>query len=147
MKDIKKNVPLVIGIVAIVFATGGFFGGLKYQQSKTPTFSRGQFQGSGMGQNRTGGARAGGGMVAGTILSMDATSMTVKLNDNSSKIVILGSGATFAKSTDGTIADLKVGERVSAFGTTNTDGSVTAQSVQINPPQSTRMGGAPVPAK
>lgn len=136
-----KNSTLVMGIIAIVFAAGGFFGGLTYQKSKTPTNARGQFAAAGQ-NGRAGGARAGGGMVAGTILSMDATSMTVKLADNSSKIVILGSTATFAKSTDGTIADLKVGDRVSAFGTTNTDGSVTAQSVQINPPQGARMGGA-----
>lgn len=80
-------------------------------------------------------------MVNGTILSVDATSMTVKLVDNSSKIVVLGSTTTYAKSTEGSQNDLKVGNRVSAFGTTNADGSVTAQSIQINPPQ-IRMGGA-----
>lgn len=121
-----KNSIVVIGIVAIVFATGGFFGGMKYQQTKTPQFNRGQQQ----VRNR-----AQGGMVNGTILSADATSMTVKLPDNSSKIVILGSTTTYAKSTDGSQTDLKVDDRVNAFGTTNADGSVTAQSIQINPPQ------------
>ncbi|EKD67236.1 MAG: hypothetical protein ACD_48C00525G0002, partial [uncultured bacterium] len=54
---------------------------------------------------------------------------------NSSKIVVLSGTTTYAKSTDGSQTDLKVGDRVNAFGTTNTDGSVTAQSIQLNPPQ------------
>ena len=125
-----KNSIVVIGIVAIVFAGGGFFGGMKYQQTKTPQFPRGQ-------QVRN---RAQGGMVTGTILSVDATSMTVKLVDNSSKIVVLSGSTTYAKSAEGSQTDLKVGDRVNAFGTTNADGSVTAQSIQINPPQG-RLGG------
>ncbi len=147
-----KNSNVVMGIIAIVFAAGGFFAGLKYQQGKTPTFTRGQF-GMTAGQNtgRQNGTRAGGGMISGTILSVDATSMTVKLADNSSKIILLGQTTTYAKSTDGAISDLKVGDRVNTFGATNTDGSVTAQTVQINPPQGARMGagiGAPqAPAK
>lgn len=126
-----KKIIITAGITAVVFSGVGFFGGMKYQQTKTPQFNRGQ-------QVRN---RAQGGMVNGTILAVDSTSMTVKLPDNSSKIVILGSTTTYAKSTDGSQTDLKIGDRVNAFGTTNTDGSVTAQSVQIdnrqigNPPQ------------
>lgn len=98
---------------------------MKYQQTKTPQFNRGQ-----QVRNRT-----QRGMISGTILSVDTTSMTVKLADNSSKIVVLSGTTTYAKSTDGTQTDLKVGYRVNAFGTTNADGSITAQSIQINPPQ------------
>lgn len=136
-----KNTPLIIGITALVFAGAGFFGGMKYQQSKTPQFNRGQFGNAANGQARN---RAGGGMVNGTILSVDATTMTVKLPDNSSKIVVLSGTTTYAKSTQGELTDLVVGDWVAAFGTTNADGSVTAQSVQINPPQG-RLGGMPNP--
>ena len=121
----KQHTVFILCIIAIVFAAGGFVGGMKYQQTKTPQFARGQ-------QLRN---RGQGGMVTGTILSVDTTSMTVKLADNSSKIVVLASSTTYAKSTEGSQSDLKVGDRVSAFGTTNTDGSVTAQNIQINPPQ------------
>jgi len=122
-----KNSIVIMGIVAIVFAAGGFFGGMKYQQTKTPQFPRGQ-------QVRN---RAQEGMVNGVILSIDANIMTVKLPDNSSKNVVLGKTAIYTKSTDGSQSDLKVGNRVNAFGTTNADGSVTAQSIQI--------GGGPNP--
>jgi len=139
-----KQTTIIYGIVAIVFAAGGFFGGTKYQQTKAPSFTRGQF---GAGQTTNGQARnrAGGGMINGTILSVDTTSMTVKLLDNSSKIIILGNNTTYAKSTSASQTDLKVGDRVNAFGTTNTDGSVTAQSVQINPPQGRMERISPTP--
>lgn len=121
----KQHTVFIYCIIALVFAGGGFFGGVKYQQTETPQLNRGQ-------QVRS---RIQGGMVNGIILSVDTTSMTVKLADNSSKIVVLSGTTTYAKSTDGSQSDLKVSDRVSAFGTTNADGSVTAQSIQINPPQ------------
>jgi hypothetical protein len=34
----KQNNLIVAVLVAIVFTSAGFFGGLKYQQSKTPSF-------------------------------------------------------------------------------------------------------------
>jgi hypothetical protein len=117
-----KNQNLIITIVAVIIFTGaGFFGGLKYQQSKTPTFgnfNRGGTQQIGAG-NRQGGMR--GGQILGDIISADDKSITVKLTDGSSKI------------TTATLTDLKVGTKVAAFGQTNTDGSVSAQNIQINP--------------
>jgi hypothetical protein len=59
--------------------------------------------------------------------------MTVKLADGSSKIVLLTASTSFNKATAATAADLTVGQTVAAFGTTNTDGSITASNVQINP--------------
>lgn len=131
----KQHTVFIYCIIAVIFAGGGFFGGMKYQQTKTPQFNRGQ-----QVRNRT-----QGGMVSGTILSVDTTSMTVKLTDNSSKIVVLSNTTTYAKSLEGSQTDLKVGDRVSAFGTTNADGTVTAQSIQINPPQGRMGGGNPTP--
>jgi len=132
----KQHTVFIYCIIAVIFAGGGFFGGMKYQQTKTPQLNRGQ-------QVRS---RIQEGMVNGVILSIDANIMTVTLLNNSSKNVILGSTATYTKSTDGSQSDLKVGDRVNTFGTTNVDGSVTAQFVQINPPQG-RQGGATVPAR
>jgi len=144
----KQQSTVITIVLALVAAGIGFYGGMKYQQSKpsqfTQQFRNGNFNGSGNGTGngtgqRTGGVRNGGGQILGTILSIDNTSMTVKLADGSSKILLLSTNTTYAKEAAGAMSDLKVGDRVGAFGTTNGDGSVTAQSVQINP--QLRMGG------
>lgn len=49
----------------------------------------------------------------------------------------------FNKSDAAAIADVKVGEKVAAFGTENSDGSITAQSVQLNPAMRGVTGPAP----
>ena len=125
-------------IIAIVLALGiGFFAGTKYQSSKAVTIGngRGQFT---QGQGRNGGQafmNGRNGQTIGEIISVDDKSITVKMNDGSSKIVILGSTLNINKASAGTKADLTVGTRVGVFGNVNSDGSVTAQSIQINPIQ------------
>lgn len=68
---------------------------------------------------------------------MDDKSITVKLQDGSSKIVLLSNTTAYNKSATGAKSDLKTGEKVAVFGTENSDGSVTARDVQLNP----RTGG------
>jgi hypothetical protein len=120
---------LITIILAVIVGAGGFFAGMKYQQSKSPRFSNFQGAGNGQFQQRTQGFR----LVNGEIISADDKSITVKLQDGSSKIILLSDTATISKSADATKADLKVGEKVAAFGTENSDGSVTAQNIQLNP--------------
>jgi hypothetical protein len=133
--NIKDSFNIVTIILLLIVAGGGFFGGMKYQQSQTlspKTQMAGQFgQNRAGGTNRAGGAR--GGQVLGTILSIDSKSMTVQMPDGSSKIVILSATTSINQAAVATVNDLKVGTKVSAFGTPNTDGSVTAQNIQINP--------------
>jgi hypothetical protein len=134
-----KNTIIIAVLVLIVAGAGGFIVGMKYQQSKQPTFSRqfnGQINGQqgqrvGIGQN--GQNRMGFQPVNGEIINSDASSITVKLQDGSSKIVLYSDKTLINKSSSGATADLKVGEKVAVFGQTNTDGSVTAQSIQLNP--------------
>ena len=71
--------------------------------------------------------------VSGEILSVDANSLTVKLPDGSSKIVTFSDTTQINKADKATAADLKTGVTVAVFGTTNSDGSVTAQNIQLNP--------------
>lgn len=42
---------------------------------------------------------------------------------------------TVSEATASTTTDIKTGERVTVFGTDNSDGSITASNVQINPNQ------------
>lgn len=144
----KKITPIIIAIVA---AGAGFLAGIKYDQSKnsTPRFAgqnpqnlseadqqrmAQQFRGNGMAQ--TGAMRAGfsgANFISGEIISQDEKSLTVKLRDGGSKIVFYSANTEVMKSATGTPEELKVGQTVTASGTANQDGSITAQSIQLRP--------------
>ena len=134
MKNTK--VILIVTILLIVFGGGGFYAGMKYQQSKPPSLR--QFNGA-LGQsgqrNGMGGNRVGFRPVSGEIISSDDKSITVKLNDGSSKIVFLAGNTNINKADQAAKSDLKVGEKVAVIGQENSDGSVTAQNIQLSPIQ------------
>lgn len=143
----KPNQIIIVILIGIIGLGLGFFAGTKYQQMQTSqtrdSFRNGLTNGSQLGDRQ--GMRNGqngprGGAVIGEVLSITDTSLTVKLADGSSKIVLLGSTTQIGKETAGTKMDLATGTKVAVFGTTNQDGSVTAQSIQINPVMGQGMG-------
>lgn len=132
------NKQIITIIIAIAVGALSFFGGMKSQESKSVNNRfganlqnmRGQQNGqTGQSQTRRGGFRP----VIGEIINQDENSITVKLVDGSSKIVLLSEKTIYNKAETATKTDLKKGERVNVFGTENTDGSVTAQNIQLNP--------------
>ena len=138
----KQWVTLVV--VAVVFAGGGFFGGVKYQQTKKPAAVAGRtgaFTGGagGFAGRRAGGAN-GASFVSGQVLSEDSSSITVKNMAGGSQIVILAPSTQYRKAVDGAASDVAVGSMVTITGSTNSDGSLTAQSVQIRAATSTPAG-------
>jgi len=147
MKEAKNNNLILMIILALVMAGGGFFAGMKYQQSKQPSRT-GFLQGrSGVGQeiNRRAipegmpegmpgeQSRSGVGMIRGEIISQDEESIIVKLMDNSSKMVLLSGDTKITKSFEGTTDDLETGQQVMVSGDENSDGSLSAQTIQLNP--------------
>ncbi len=142
-----KNGIVVPFIVAVLFGAVGFYGGMRYQQSKTQSlgmrvfgngnngspssFSRNrENQPSGtMGMNRMSGFRP----VAGEIISADSGSITVKLEDGSSKIILISDDTKINKAESVSKSSLIKGETVSVFGNENSDGSVSAENIQLNP--------------
>ena len=128
----KQN-NLVTLLLVIIFSAAGFFGGIKYQQSKNPTFGNRFNQIDRANNPPNGRGVRGGGMTNGEIITADDKSITVKMIDGSSKVVLLSTNTTINKSADGTINDLKAGGKVAVFGSTNSDGSLTAASIQLNP--------------
>ena len=140
-----KKYLLAVGLTAALVGGGSFYGGMAYAKGRpakgvvsgTRQFNAQFGSGSGAnGQMRLGGAggqRDGGGLVSGEILASDSQSLTVKMRDGSTKIVLFGTSAEISKFVVGTAADLKVGETVLVTGTANDDGSVTAKTVQIRP--------------
>lgn len=131
-----KNINIVLLILIVIAAGAGFFGGMKYQQSQLSSSANRQFAANVNGTGTRGTARFGNNQnrpVTGDIVSADATSMTVKLTDGSTKIVLLSKTTTINKAAPASAADLTAGTTVAAFGTANADGSITAQSIQLNP--------------
>lgn len=126
-----KNTNILVIILAVAIGSGAFLGGMKYEHQRSSA-SRGQFGNRvpGMGTSRSqGGFRP----VNGEVIAVDDKSITVKLQDGSSKIIILTDTTAVNKSAAGSREDLKTGEKIGVFGIENSDGSVTAQSIQLDP--------------
>lgn len=124
--------------MALVFAGGGFYGGMKYQQSKTPVRTAGGAAGA--FARRTGAGGNGASFVSGEVLSVDSNTITVKLQNGGSQNVILAPSTQYGKMVSGSSTDVAVGTSIIATGSSNSDGSITAQNVQIRTSTSTPAG-------
>lgn len=143
----KKNKILPLIVFFILISLGSFFIGVKYQQKKTlSNFSQSALMGNsrGLGRNtqtaninnpelKNRGQAPGFRQSLGEIINIDDKSITVKLADGSSKIVLLSESTIINQSVKATISDLKVGTKVSVSGDTNTDGSVVGRNIEIDP--------------
>ncbi len=125
----NKQTQIIISVIALsVVAGGAFYGGMFYKGSQIP-----QRNSQRAGVN---GARfqTGASFVNGTVLSMDNQSIAVKGRDGSSRIVFYSGTTEVGKFVNGATSDLKNGENITVTGKVNSDGSITAQSIQIRPP-------------
>ena len=126
----ENNLLVIIAVAAIVGAAG-FLVGMKYQQTKTPL--RADFQRMrGARPELPGGPSSGAEMIRGEIIDQDEEGITVKLADESTKIVLISEGTKINKATEGTTEDLQSGEAVMIVGRENSDGSVSASQIQLN---------------
>ncbi len=136
------NKQIILGIVGLLVIAGAFYGGMTYAKSKIPArgqFGNGQFVAN--GQLPGGDARGGmnGGFTSGEIISKDASSITIKMQDGSTKIVLVSGSTQVMKTASGNLSDLINGTNVVITGSTNSDGSITGQSIQIRPASTTTM--------
>lgn len=133
-----KNTNLILAVTLTTVIAGGvgFRGGTKYSQNQR--LSRFGEMGNRGGVRTPNGSTqpelgARGGMLVGEVGAKDDKSVTVKLADGSSKIVILSSTTTYRTATDTSADELQVGKSIAVQGTPNADGSTTATSIELNP--------------
>lgn len=127
---------IILGIVVVIIAGGAFYAGNVYGKGQTPSRTGGTFvAGAGGFAGRTG-TRTGaaGGFTTGQILSVGQGSVTIQEQSGSSSEIVLVSDTTqITKSVSGAMSDLTPGTSIIVTGSTNSDGSITAQSIQIRP--------------
>lgn len=128
-------------LIALIGGAVGFLGGWQYGKSKNLASAGRNNQFGGMMGSNPAGPRNGFGQngvnrfrpIVGEISARDDSSITIKSQDGSSKIILLTASTAVEKTEVGSSSDMIIGKTVRVLGTENTDGSVTAQDVQLNP--------------
>ena len=129
--------PVFVIIFVLLAAGLGFFGGMKYIQNQRSDLRgnfRAQFSPDEAGRN-SGQVRFSLHPVSGEIISVDENSLTVKMPDGQSKIILFSADTRIIQASRAAVSDLKTGNSVAVFGSENSDGSIKAGNIQLNPLQ------------
>ncbi len=144
--SLAKNTLAIAGVlVAVVFFGAGYFTSSKLAGPKAPGGM--QFAPGGNGAQRQNAQMRNrnslGGFINGELVKKDAGSFSLKQRDGSMKLVLITSSTKAMKMSEGTLDEFNVGQQVMVTGSANSDGSLTAQTVQIRPDDMPGFGGPP----
>jgi hypothetical protein len=132
-------------VVALILMGASFYGGTLYQKNAQSRIqanfleSRGLTGGFNGGNfNRAGGTpdanRAGfGGGALGQVKSINGNTLTLSTAQNETSVTLSGT-TVIMKSDPGTLADIKVGDRVQVTGQRDSSGNITASEIMILAP-------------
>lgn len=136
---------LIAGLAALVIVAGvgGYFlgvqAGITNANSIRSRFMAERMGGQDAGSNpgrlgawAGGDAGNGGAATIGTVKSVEGKTVTVTTRNGDVK-VLLGDNTTVQKMAAGTPQDIQPGQRITAFGTADSSGTVTAGSIQLLP--------------
>ena len=144
---IKKYLVHIVWLVVAIIALGG-----GYLWGKTAGMGGGRagFAGAGAFSSSTRRMASGttsGGFVAGQITAIDQSSITLQLPNGSSEVVFYSSSTPVSEPTTVSVSVLEVGTKIAIGGTGNSDGSLTAQTIQVQTGNSAggHDGGSGVP--
>jgi hypothetical protein len=130
-----NKIHIVWGLVVIVALVGGFFAGKGMAAGVNAGARNGAFgtstrPGSFGGARGAGGSGAGG-FTAGTVMSIDSQSITLQLMNGNSENVFYSSSTQIIVPQPASISSIKAGNTIMVGGTPNSDGSVTATTIQV----------------
>ncbi len=123
----------VAAVVAVVAGGGAFYGGMQYANMSMMAARQQRFGQNGGSRGFGGGGPGGRGFNGGTIIAKDDKSITIQMQDVGSKIIFYAPSTQVTKFVPGTAEDLAVGKTVVVNGTANSDGSITAEMIQLRP--------------
>jgi len=138
-----------IWVVVIVVVCAGvfFYIGMVYGKNTAQSSAggRGTFVLSSSTRGFAGrfGSGAGGTGTTGQIISIGNGSLTVQLPNGNSQVVFYSSSTMIVEPTQVPASALKSGSQVVVAGTSNSDGSMTAQTIQVRPAGAGGFGGGP----
>lgn len=126
----KYLVHIIWLVVAIAALAGGFFWGKAAAASARLAFAGGAGT-YGSSTRRLAGGATGGGFTTGQIAVIGNDSITLQLANGNSEVVFYSSSTPVTEPTTVSPSTLTVGTNVMVGGTTNSDGSLTAQTIQV----------------
>ncbi len=126
----NKNIIVLI-ICVVIFSALAFYGGMKFSSTKTPSAAANMVRFGEGSRNRSISQE----FTRGEIVSVDKDNIVVKLDDGSSKIILISDSTQVSKTEKAEKSVLKTGDNIAVMGKSNSDGSQTANSIQINPVQ------------
>lgn len=127
----QKTLPIIIA--AVIVCIGAFFGGMQYGQSKNslPKGFNQNFQDIKQLPQDKSGMNERGNFLNGEVITKDEQSLTVKTAEGNSKIIFFSDSTKISKIAEGEINDVEIGKQITIDGKENSDGSYTAQSIQL----------------
>lgn len=134
------NKRILPTIIIVLIAGASFYAGMKYSGSgqvnvmaNRGSVASGQFRQLTETETR----------ITGEILSKDDKSIVLKIPAGGSKIIFYSASTKISEITETAPDKLKETDTISIFGTTNQDGSITAESIQIRPIDNSQNVAAP----
>ena len=126
----KKYLVHAVWVVVAIIA---FVSGMYYGKANAAPAGRSGFAGFASSTRGGFGGRAGtgGGFVAGQVTAIDANSITIQLQNGNSQVVFYSSSTPVVKTVQAPVSVLTIGTNVMVGGSQNSDGSLTAQTIQV----------------
>jgi hypothetical protein len=139
-----KTIGIIIGVIILCGAVGAgaFYGGTVYELQQVQTTrnaffnGRGGTGGTGGGGGGAGGGGFGGGGTFGVVKSISGNTIQISTPQNVTT-VNLTDATVIQKTVTGAVADIHVGDTITARGQRDSSGNVTATTIQVLPPGTT----------